>query len=133
MNIVVDAVYEDGVLKPVKPLPLKEHDTVRVVVRTGPSWVDETRGIIVWTGDQENTWDPQRRLEDCDRTGVDVQVLSTVPVMFSYWAQPKDTLDLSRLLNDHIAEVVRSRPERFAGLGTLPMQDADLAAGELER
>jgi aminocarboxymuconate-semialdehyde decarboxylase len=79
------------------------------------------------------TWDPRRRIEDCDRDGVDVQVLSTVPVMFSYWAKPADTLDLARLLNDHLAEVVRAYPRRFVGLATLPMQDARLAADELER
>jgi aminocarboxymuconate-semialdehyde decarboxylase len=62
-----------------------------------------------------------------------MQVLSTVPVMFSYWAKPADALDLSRRLNDHIAEVVRAHPTRFAGLGTIPLQDPDLAAGELER
>ena len=45
-----------------------------------------------------------------------MQVLSTVPVMFSYWAKAADTLDLSRRLNDHIAEVVRAHPNRFAGL-----------------
>src|SRR3954447_13350388 len=82
---------------------------------------------------QSNTWDPAPRLEDMDRTGVAMQVLSTVPVMFSYWAKPADTLDLSRRLNDHIAEVVRAQPARFAGLGTIPLQDPDLAAGELER
>lgn len=81
----------------------------------------------------DNAWDPKRRLEECDRTGVSMQVLSTVPVMFSYWAKPADGLDLSQRLNDHIAEVVRAHPKRFTGLATIPMQDPDLAAGELER
>jgi aminocarboxymuconate-semialdehyde decarboxylase len=82
---------------------------------------------------RDNCWDPQRRLEDCDAAGVTLQVLSTVPVMFSYWARPEHAHDLARLLNDHIAEVVADFPERFAGLGTLPMQDPDRAIEELER
>jgi aminocarboxymuconate-semialdehyde decarboxylase len=80
-----------------------------------------------------NCWDPHCRLADCQATGVDVQVLSTVPVMFCYWAQPEHAHDLSRLLNDHIAEVVRAHPRRFVGLGTLPMQAPDRAIRELER
>ena len=81
----------------------------------------------------DNVWNPERRIEEMDRTGVSMQVLSTVPVMFSYWAKPKDALDLCRILNDHIAEVVRANPKRFAGLGTIPLQDVDLAAQELSR
>ncbi|NNF04553.1 MAG: amidohydrolase [Rhodothermales bacterium] len=80
-----------------------------------------------------NCFDPEVRIEECDRTGVEVQVLSTVPIMFSYWARPEHTHDLSRLLNDHIAGVVRDYPERFVGLGTLPMQDPDRAIQEVER
>ncbi len=82
---------------------------------------------------EANSWDPAVRLSECDACDVDVQVLSTVPVMFSYWAKPKDTADLSRILNDHISRLVHEHPRRFIGLGTLPMQDADLAMRELER
>lgn len=80
-----------------------------------------------------NCWDPAARLRDMDAMDVSMQVLSTVPVMFSYWAKTQDALDLSRLLNDHIAAIARDHPERFAGLGTIPMQDAGVAVRELER
>ena len=82
---------------------------------------------------KNNCYDPLQRLEDCDRDGVDVQVLSTVPVMFSYFAKPKDGWEVARFLNDHIAQIVTDHPRRFMGLGTLPMQSVDLSIQELER
>src|SRR4051812_25650527 len=80
-----------------------------------------------------NCYESNVRVAEGDRLGVDMQVLSTVPVMFSYWAQPAHAHDLARVLNDHIADVVRCHPERFVGLGTLPMQSPELAIRELER
>lgn len=82
---------------------------------------------------RENVWDVKVRLRECDEHAVTVQVLSTVPVMFSYWAKPQDALEVSRFLNDHIASIVDAVPDRFIGLGTLPMQAPELAVKELER
>src|SRR5438105_15045042 len=77
-----------------------------------------------------NCWDPAARLRECDEAGVEMQVVSTVPVMFAYQRRGDD---LARFLNDHLASLCREHPRRFIGLGTLPMQSPDLAVEELER
>jgi aminocarboxymuconate-semialdehyde decarboxylase len=82
---------------------------------------------------EDNCWSAEARIKECGHHHVDVQVLSTVPVMFSYWAKPYDCLEVSKFLNDHIADIVARYPKRFIGLGTVPMQDAELAIEELKR
>jgi aminocarboxymuconate-semialdehyde decarboxylase len=81
----------------------------------------------------DRCWDPEKRVADCKLQGIDLQVLSTLPVMFSYWARADDALDLSRFLNDHLASVVEAHPGRFAALATVPLQSPKLAVQELER
>jgi aminocarboxymuconate-semialdehyde decarboxylase len=82
---------------------------------------------------ESNCWDADVRIQQCTQHGVHVQVLSTIPVMFSYWANASHCLEVSKFLNDHIAEIVQRHPKRFIGLGTIPLQDPQLAIAELER
>lgn len=82
---------------------------------------------------EENCYLPTSRMKEMEETGVDIQVLSTIPVLFNYWAKPKDGLETSRFFNDHIANTVAKNSASFIGLGTVPMQDVDLAIAEMER
>lgn len=82
---------------------------------------------------ESNCWNCDVRATECDKSGVDVQVLSTVPVMFSYWAKAEHAYDLSQFLNDQIANSVNENPRRFVGLGTLPLQSPEMSVKELRR
>lgn len=82
---------------------------------------------------EENCWNAEKRIDEYQTHGTQVQVVCTIPVMFSYWAKPMDTLSLSKYLNDHIARLVEKYPKHYVGLGTLPMQDTELAIQELVR
>lgn len=65
---------------------------------------------------------------------MDIQVLSTVPgIGFNYWAKPEDALEVAQFINDDLAKVVKEGRGRFIGLGTVPMQDPQLAIAEMKR
>ena len=82
---------------------------------------------------ENNCFDVDLRLQEMNATEVTMQVLSTIPVLFNYWAKGHDGLETSRFFNDHIAESVTKHPQRFIGIGTVPLQDIDLAIKEMER
>jgi aminocarboxymuconate-semialdehyde decarboxylase len=91
------------------------------------------KGDKVFREVEENCFKEDTRIKDMEATGVDMQVLSTIPVLFNYWAKPPDGLETSRFFNDHIASAVSKQPKKFIGLGTVPMQDVDMAIREMER
>ncbi len=91
------------------------------------------KGDKVFRVVEENCYKPALRMKEMEDTEVDVQVLSTIPVLFNYWAKPLDGYQTSRFLNDHIAETVAKEPNHFIGLGTVPLQDVNLSIKEMER
>ena len=72
------------------------------------------------------------RLKDMDRMGVDIQAVSPAPYHFFYFTEPGEGASLAREVNEGIAAVVASHPDRFVGLGSVPLQNAELAVRELE-
>ena len=91
------------------------------------------KGDTVFRAVEENCYRSEARIKEMKETGVTIQVLSTIPVLFNYWAKPEDGLETSRFFNDHIAETVDKNPDRFIGLGTVPLQDVELSIREMER
>ncbi len=96
-------------------------------------------GASIYTGSkhfrdiEKNGWDPVERIKDMDRDHILMQVLSPIPVMFTYWAHGRGSLEISQYQNDYIADIVRQYPTRFVGLGNVPMQDVQLASQEMDR
>ena len=78
-------------------------------------------------------WTPEERIADMDSLGVDVHVVSPYVGFYNYQLDSAVAAATSRATNDEIAGMVKGWPQRFAGLGTLPMQDVKSAVGELER
>jgi aminocarboxymuconate-semialdehyde decarboxylase len=80
----------------------------------------------------DRCWDVPKRLADLPAMGLDLQVLSPMPELLSYWMNAADAQQLLRYLNDQIAAMVAESDGRLAGLGAVPLQDLDLAIRELE-
>lgn len=81
----------------------------------------------------DQVWSPEKRIQDMDREGVDIQVLSPIPVTFCYGQPVEEAEQIARIQNDFISETVQQYPDRFIGLGTVPMQDVTSAIREMDR
>lgn len=79
----------------------------------------------------DDCWNVERRLEVMEADGVARQAVSPMPELLSYWAEPADARDFGRAINEGIARLVEAAPDRFSGLGMVPLQDPELAAREL--
>jgi aminocarboxymuconate-semialdehyde decarboxylase len=75
--------------------------------------------------------DIQLRLKEMDRMGIDIQAVSPAPHQTYYWSDPGMGQELARAVNEKLAEIGAQHPDRFAPMGTVPLQDADLAVQEL--
>lgn len=98
-----------------------------------PGFANMMKGDVFFREIEANCWDPELRIQEYAGNHTQVQVVCTIPVMFSYWAKPQDTLELSRFLNDDIAATMEAYPKNYISLATVPMQDMDLAVQELQR
>ena len=77
--------------------------------------------------------DVEVRLANMDAAGVDIQAVSTAPNHYCYWAEPDLGRDVAQTVNNKLAELVAGNPDRFVALGTVPLQEPELAVAELER
>ncbi|MES2941256.1 MAG: amidohydrolase family protein [Pseudomonadota bacterium] len=81
----------------------------------------------------DKCWDTGKRLADLDIMGLQLQAISPMPELLSYWMAPHDGAQLARYLNEQIAAMAHESAGRLTGLGAVPLQDMDLALGELRR
>jgi len=80
----------------------------------------------------DGAWSVPRRIEAMGAMRVGRQALSPMPELLSYWLPLEDAMALIRYLNEQIAGMVALAPQRFVGLGCVPLQDTDSAIRELE-
>eukprot|EP00055_Hartaetosiga_balthica_P018762 m.135327 g.135327 ORF g.135327 m.135327 type:complete len:365 (+) comp9906_c0_seq1:195-1289(+) len=101
--------------------------------KEGSENADMYKGDTFFREIEPNCWDPKVRIEQMTAQGVDVQVLSTVPVMFAYNEPWENALEVAMFLNDDLANTCAKYPKRFVAVGSVPLQNPEAAAIEARR
>lgn len=111
---------------------LKEGDAelqAKLVEKGGQTFVSHNQGYVypLFPGFHDLSY----RLKEMDKAKIDIAVLSTAPPMFYYWAPSQLASRVARIINDGIKQAVDDYPDRFRGMGTVPLQNPEAAIEEL--
>src|SRR5207253_340086 len=119
---IVERRYVDAL---VKDLALEPQQTP-----SGQTLYRRNGYTFLW--ERPDMYDIDARLRKMDAQGVDMRVLSLSTPNVYEW-QGARQVEMARYMNDATAALVRSHPDRFAGLGSLPLDDIEASLAELDR
>lgn len=99
---------------------------------------DQSRGMITYNGEDyrpiyDACWNPARRIDELDKYGVDMQIMCATPILFAYEKPAEQALDCAKVMNDAALELCAFDDDRLKAMCQVPLQDIDLACGEVER
>jgi aminocarboxymuconate-semialdehyde decarboxylase len=119
---VVDRRYVDTLVK----------DLALTSERTASGQTLYRRDGYTFLWEREDMFDIDGRLRKMDALGIDLRVLSLSTPNVYEW-QGAQQVEMTRHMNDVTAALVRKHPDRFAGLGSLPLDDIKESLKELDR
>jgi aminocarboxymuconate-semialdehyde decarboxylase len=76
-------------------------------------------------------WNSAERVARLDEEGIAVQVISPLPELLSYWLAPDAAEAITDFMNQFVADMVNREPTRFAGMGSVALQDPERAVRQL--
>lgn len=117
-----------------RTIDIHAHSTPQSFIKATKSGEDwHTLNLGSALSNPRNGWTPEQRIADMDSLGVDIQVVSTTAAFYRYDLDTEVTAAMHRECNDEVSQLTKDRPDRFAGLANIPMQDPTAAIEELER
>lgn len=111
---------------------LKKGDSelqAKLIEKGGQTFVSHNQGYVYPL--LPGFYDLSYRIKEMDNAKIDMAVLSTAPPMFYYWAPAKLASRVARIINEGIRQAVGTYPDKFRGMGTVPLQDPEAAIEEL--